>query len=53
MTVAEARKMKAADKNKLAVALADAVVERLWVLGLISEEERALLHEKNSLEVLS
>ena len=33
--------------NDFAKAYADAMIERLWIKGLITEEERDRLYEKN------
>lgn len=39
------------ESNEMAIAFADAIIERLWVQGLINEKERELLKEKNSAEL--
>lgn len=43
---------KTTDRTKLAIALADAIVERLWMKGLLTDEERDRLYERNSLGIL-
>lgn len=40
-------------RNELfAAAYADAIIEQLWIKGLISEEERDKLYEKNPYKIV-
>lgn len=40
------------ESNKLKLALANAIVEKLWLKGLIDDEQKERLKEKNSLKIL-
>lgn len=41
------------ESKALKLALADAIVEKLWLKGVISEEEKKRMHESNKLKILS
>ena len=41
------------ESKALRLAIADAIVEKLWLKGLINEEERDRMREKNKLKILS
>lgn len=41
------------ESKALCLAIADAIVEKLWLKGVISEEEKKRIQEKNKLIILS
>lgn len=41
------------ESKALRLAIADAIVEKLWLKGLINEEERDRMREKTKLKILS
>ena len=41
------------ESKALKLALADAIVEKLWLKGVISEEEKKRMQERNKLKILS
>lgn len=41
------------ESKALRLAIADAMVEKLWLKGVISEEEKKRIQEKNKLIILS